>query len=214
MLTLLGAPLGLLWLLVSPEVPVMKIRDELPDWPGWRRGSIPVQPQPEGYIAADGWFSLLGLGFGILAAVAVWWVLRRQRGTVGLVAVVLGSLGAAWLASWLGSEIALAEYHRARDAVAVGELFQMPPQLRSGEIRWVGPLPVLRGVLLLPAFGAAVAYTLLAGWSRYPTLRPEPPALPDWVSAVSPFSWDPAAPQTPPAPPAPPATGGAAPPHG
>lgn len=222
LLTLLGAPLGLLWLMAAPRVPVVKVPDGVPDWPGWRRGSIPVQPQPEEFVAADGWFSLLGLGFGVLAAVAVWAVLRRHRGAVGLVAVVFGSLGAAWLAWWLGAEIGLAQYHRLRDAVDVGEVFQMPPKLRAGDVEWwFGLLPTPRGVLLLPAFGAAVTYTLLAGWSRHPTLRPEPE--PAWLSAASqpggepvqhPTNWGSMAPQTPPASPAPPVPGEAEPPPG
>ena len=42
-----------------------------------RRGQ---RPAPEQLIAADGWFTLLGFGFGLLAAVLVWLLLRRDRG--------------------------------------------------------------------------------------------------------------------------------------
>ena len=37
-------------------------------------------PSPEEYIAADGWFTILGFGFGLVAAVVAWLVLRRYRG--------------------------------------------------------------------------------------------------------------------------------------
>ncbi|BCJ61187.1 hypothetical protein Jiend_46090 [Micromonospora endophytica] len=69
-LTLLGAPLGLLWATLAPATPVVKTPD----------GAVYGQPQPEQPVAADGWFSLLGLGFGVLAALAVWFVLSRRRG--------------------------------------------------------------------------------------------------------------------------------------
>jgi len=193
-IALLGAALGLLWLVVAPSAPVVKVE----------RGAIPTDPQPEQFIAADGWFSLLGVGFGVLAAIATWFVLRRHRGPVGLVSVAVGSLGAGWLAWWVGREISRTEYHHRRDSVAVGEPFDLPPALRAGEFEWVGDvIPVLHGVPLLPAFTAVVTYTLLAGWSRYPSLRPEPEPT---------ISWGPEAPQTPSAAPAPPAPDAAEPP--
>jgi hypothetical protein len=59
----------------------------------------------------------------------------------------------------------------------VGTVFGKPADLRAADAElWYGFLPVVRGDALVPALGAAVAYTLLAGWSRYPSLRPEPPA--------------------------------------
>lgn len=187
---LLGVPLGLLWLAVAPDVPAVKAE----------QGVVAAEPQPEQFIAADGWFALLGLGFGALAAVGAWLVMRRHRGPLGLAAVVVGALGAGLLAWWLGSEISQAEHHRLSDAVAVGEAFHLPPRLRAGGVEQIaGFLPTPHGVLLLPAFSAAVAYTLLAGWSANPSLRPEP------------SSWDSAAPRTPPASPAPPAAGEAGP---
>jgi hypothetical protein len=188
-LALLGAPLGLLWFLVAPAVPVIKVEG----------GAVPADPEPEQFIAADGWFVLLGLGFGVLAAVAVWRILRRLRGPAGMVVVIVGTLGASLLAAWLGSEISLAEYHRVHDSVAVGEAFSMPPRLRS--VDWFHGLPVPRGSVLVPPLGAAMLYTLLAGWSLDPELVPAPtPPSSGWAS-----------PQTPPAPPAPPAAGTAGP---
>ena len=50
-------------------------------------------PSPEEYIAADGWFTLLGLGFGLLVAIVAWLVLRRDRGPFLLLGVVAGTLG-------------------------------------------------------------------------------------------------------------------------
>jgi hypothetical protein len=195
-IALLGAPLGLLWRAAAPQVPVVKTED----------GAVLAQPQPEQFIAADGWFSLLGLGFGVLVAVAAWVILRRYRGPVALVVVVIGALGAAVLAWRLGRVIGLDEYRHLLASAPPGEDFNKPPDLRAGRFEWLyGVVPTLQGDLLVPAFGAAVSYTLLAGWSRHPTLQPEPePAA---------LSWGSPAPQTPPAAPAPPAPGAAEPPH-
>ncbi|MGC1210642.1 MAG: DUF2567 domain-containing protein [Micromonospora sp.] len=172
LLTVLGAPLGLLWAAIAPDTPVLKTPE----------GAIYAQPAPEQPIAADGWFSVLGLGFGVLAAVALWFLLRRWRGPVGLVAGALGGLGAALVAWQVGRRIGLSTYQRLLESAPDGQAFTKPADLRAGGLEWhVVPY----GNLLLPAFGAAVAYTLLAGWSRWPSLRPEPepdevPPLGEW----------------------------------
>jgi hypothetical protein len=189
-LILLGAPLGLIWAAVAPSAQVVLVEG----------GAAPAQPQPEEFVAADGWFSLLGLVFGLLAAIAVWLILRRYRGPVGLLVAALGSIGAAVLAWQVGRQIGLGEYQRLLDTAAVGTTFTKPPDLRAGRFQWLfGVIPVLRGDLLVPAFGAVVTYTMLAGWSRFPRLGAEPEPEPVAVS------WGTAEPPAPPAAPAPPA---------
>ncbi len=164
-LTLLGVPLGLLWAVISPATPVIKTDN----------GAVYGQPQPEQPVAADGWFSLLGLAFGVLAGLALWFVLRRRRGPVGLFVVVLGALAAAVVAWQVGRRVGLSTYERLLETAPAGTAFTKPADLRAGGIDlFLGVLPVPHGNLLLPAFGAAVTYTLLAGWSRWPSLRPEP----------------------------------------
>lgn len=196
-LAALGVPFGLLWAVLAPATPVLKTAE----------GAIYADPQPEQPIAADGWFSLLGLGFGLLVALALWFVLRRWRGPVGLLAAVLGALAAAPVAWQVGRRVGLATFDRLLDTAPAGQSFTKPADLRAGGVDWLlGVLPVPHGNLLLPAFGAAITYTLLAGWSRWPGLRPEPePADLSWVSAGTP---------APTAAPEPPAPGAAEPPRG
>nr|WP_232625034.1 DUF2567 domain-containing protein [Micromonospora sagamiensis] len=187
LLTLLGVPLGLLWAALAPGTPVIKSAD----------GAVYAEAQPEQPIAADGWFSLLGLGFGILVALGLWFLLRRHRGPLGLLVGVLGSLGATVVAWQLGRRIGLAEFQRLLVEAPVGRHFDKPVDLRAGGVDQVlGVLPVPYGNLLLPAFAVAVTYTLLAGWSRWPSLRPEPEQV-SWVPAGTPV------PATAPEPPAP-----------
>ena len=187
-LLLLGAPLGLLWRWLAPDGRVVQTA----------QGPYPVDPQPEQYVAADGWFTLLGLAFGVAAAIGAWRLVRRHRGPVQLAAVTLGTLAAgpvAWLA---GRTWGHAEFERWERTAAAGTQAVQPPDLRA----W--------GVVLVPAFAAVITYTLLAGWSHDPDLEPD--AGPEaWQPPLSSGSPDGPAPTAAPAPHAP---GAAAPPHG
>ncbi|MGC5031943.1 DUF2567 domain-containing protein [Micromonospora sp. DT229] len=180
-LALLGVPLGLLWAVISPATPVVKTAN----------GAVYGEPQPEQPVAADGWFSLLGLAFGVLAGLALWIVLRRRRGPFGLVVVVAGALAAAMVAWQVGRRIGLGTYERLLATAPEGTAFTKPADLRAGGIEMVlGVLPLPYGNLLLPAFGAAVTYTLLAGWSQWPSLRPEPElTLPPGYPPGGPGPW-------------------------
>ncbi|WP_348774962.1 DUF2567 domain-containing protein [Verrucosispora sp. WMMD1129] len=185
-LGLLGAPLGWLWAAVAPATPVVKSGD----------GAVYGQAQPEQPIAADGWFSLLGLAFGVLTALAVWFLLRRHRGPVGLVVAAAGGLAAGLVAWQVGRRVGLASYQRLLDSAPDGTRFSKPADLRAGGIElFLGVLPVPYGNLLLPAFAAAVTYTLLAGWSRWPSLRPEPEPDAAWLAAHPPAAPKPAGPE-------------------
>ncbi|GIJ12463.1 DUF2567 domain-containing protein [Micromonospora andamanensis] len=183
---LLGAPLGWLWAAVAPATPVVKSAD----------GAVYGQAQPEQPIAADGWFSLLGLAFGVLGALAVWFLLRRHRGPVGLVVAAAGGLAAALVAWQVGRRVGLAGYQRLLETAPDGTRFSKPADLRAGGIElFLGVLPVPYGNVLLPAFAAAVMYTLLAGWSRWPSLRPEPEPDLAWLAAQPPAAPEPVGPE-------------------
>ncbi|WP_332317101.1 DUF2567 domain-containing protein [Verrucosispora sp. WMMA2121] len=182
-LGLLGAPLGWIWAAVAPATPVVRSGD----------GAVYGLAQPEQPIAADGWFSLLGLAFGVLTALAVWFLLRRNRGPVGLVVAAVGALAAALVAWQVGRRVGLAGYQRLLDTAPEGTRFSKPADLRAGGIElFLGVLPLPYGNVLLPAFAAAVTYTLLAGWSRWPSLRPEPEPDVTWLTAPAPVPAGPA----------------------
>ncbi|GAB3515561.1 DUF2567 domain-containing protein [Phytohabitans suffuscus] len=164
-LAVLGAPLGWLWSVLAPGVPLVKTEG----------GARLTDPQPEEFVAADGWFTLLGLGFGLLAAIVVWAAVRRHRGPFVLLGVAVGTVGAALVAWWLGDLLVQGDFDELLASAPPGTPLSRPPELRAGGFEWLwGVIPTLRGDVLLPAFSAVVAYTLLAGWSRYPSLAPEP----------------------------------------
>ncbi|BCB88388.1 hypothetical protein Psuf_057010 [Phytohabitans suffuscus] len=170
-LAVLGAPLGWLWSVLAPGVPLVKTEG----------GARLTDPQPEEFVAADGWFTLLGLGFGLLAAIVVWAAVRRHRGPFVLLGVAVGTVGAALVAWWLGDLLVQGDFDELLASAPPGTPLSRPPELRAGGFEWLwGVIPTLRGDVLLPAFSAVVAYTLLAGWSRYPSLAPEPDPVFPW----------------------------------
>ena len=196
-LAVTGGPLGLLWHYLSPTVPVINAGD----------GRIVVNdPSPEEYIAADGWFTLLGLAFGLTAAITAWMLLRRHRGPWLLVAVTLGALAAAVVAWQAGRLIGRGAYQQWQETSAQAATYQAPPDVHA------------YAVLLVPAFAAVIALTLMAGWSNDPDLD-EPGAHPGYGRDLGDeearrFSSDWPGGPDPTAAPAPPGPGPAGPPRG
>jgi hypothetical protein len=157
----LGAPFGLLWSVVAPDVRVQVTE----------RGPVFGEAQPEQLAAADGWFAILAVPFGVLVAVGVWLAARRlARGLPALVALTVGMVGAGLLAWWLGRRVGLAGYRETLAVAQPGADLTRPPDLAVVEVGWWPPHVL--GVLLVPALAAAATYTLLAAWSRFPGLRP------------------------------------------
>jgi Protein of unknown function (DUF2567) len=192
----LGAPLGLLWRALAPEVELVQTES----------GPYPVQPEPEGYVADDGWFVLLSIATGALLAVLAWAALRRFRGPLMLLALAVGSVGGAVLAAWLGNRIGLTEYERLVSQAPIGTHMFRPARLRLSDVGlYFGVIPRVRGVVLVQAFVATGVYTAFAGFSHSPALRLDAPEQ-------VPVSWDWPAPRDPAVSPAPPAPSAAAPP--
>ncbi|WP_391858201.1 DUF2567 domain-containing protein [Streptomyces silvisoli] len=157
-----GVVLGLLWEQLAPQVPLIS------------DGSAVYLKNSEGEqaVGADGWFALMGLGFGVLTAAAVFWW-RRAGG----IAVVIGlAVGAV-----LGSLIAW------RLGVALG-----PTQNVVAHAKAVGPNKVFYAPLELRAKGALLAWpvaamaTLLALTSAFGPRDPQPPQHWDGWSAPKP----------------------------
>lgn len=161
----LGVPIGWLWAEVSPRV--LAVRTD--------RGFAYADPAPEQAVAADGWFALLGLAAGLLVAAVAWVVLRRHRGVAVLVAITVGSAGAAYLAWWVGTTIGEHEFEAVRN-VAIGAQVQAPLELRMTNLdadEWWRPF--VTGVAAAQPLMAALTYTMCAAFSTLPDLRPPPP---------------------------------------
>ncbi|MGH2603378.1 MAG: DUF2567 domain-containing protein [Dehalococcoidia bacterium] len=161
----LGVLLGFVWYLLAPPLPLKKVDG----------GLAYTSPNPEQQVAQDGWFTILGLIFGILAAVLVWVIFRRWRGPIQLFAVALGAAGAGYLAWLVGREIGLDAYRDVVAAAPLNTVVEKPIDLSAtGGDRICLPercVTLRSGDILIPALGAAIGYSLLAGWSRWPSLR-------------------------------------------
>jgi hypothetical protein len=157
-----GAVLGVIWHFVSPTVPVLD---------AGASGIVVNDPSPEEYIAADGWFTLLGFAFGLVAAVVAWMVRRPDRGPGLLLGVTLGALAAAPVAWQVGRRLGLGAYDSWRETATSGATYHAPPDLHA------------HGALLVPAFAAVIVTTLLAGWSNDPDLD-QPGAKPGYGREV------------------------------
>ncbi|GIF95239.1 hypothetical protein [Catellatospora citrea] len=159
-IAVLGLGLGLLWHAVAPTLPLRIVEE----------GAVYTSTEPEQLAAAEGWFVLLGLGFGMLCAIAAWALLPARRGPIQLAGLLLGTLIAGWAAWWLGHDIGLAAYQDKLAHAPVDTLVQRPVDLRA--VKKLSFFPyAIGGVLLIPALGAVVTYALAAAWSRWPSLR-------------------------------------------
>ncbi|WP_426506473.1 hypothetical protein ACPPVO_50975 [Dactylosporangium sp. McL0621] len=158
----LGAPFGLLWSKLAPHVELVQTQ----------YGPYPIQPEPEGYWGDEGWFVLMAIGMGIVVALAAWFLLRRYRGPVMLVALVLGSAGASVLGAWLGNKIGYAHYIDLAEHAPEGTHIFRPVKLRTGTSSLAfGFIPWVRGTMLIQGLAAAAVYTGMAGFHVSPTLR-------------------------------------------
>lgn len=156
----LGLGLGLVWRGLAPTLP-LRMADI---------GLVYTSPEPEELAAAEGWFVLLGLGFGVLVAVLAWVLMPSRRGPIQLAGVLVGSIVAGWVAWWFGHHIGLAEYEQLKTSAPIDTIVHRPPDLRA--VKEFGFFPyAIGGTLLIPAFGAVVSYALMAAWSRWPSLR-------------------------------------------
>jgi hypothetical protein len=139
----LGLPVGALWSwLAPPELVMRSVRAATPG------GVLPLAGQSEHRFDDMATFLLLGLIAGVLTGAALW-LLRQWRGPMVLVAGVLGSLVAAWLAMRVGLWLAVARYP---DLASTGLAFPRAPVLESS---WV---------VIAQPFGVTVTYCLTTAW--------------------------------------------------
>ncbi|MBW0008852.1 MAG: DUF2567 domain-containing protein [Pseudonocardiales bacterium] len=137
----MGLPLGVLWAWLAPAEFVA--RSAMPG------AVLPFVGQDEHPFDDMATFVLLGLAAGVLTGAALW-LLRRRRGPLVLLAAVLGSVVAGWLAMRTGLWLVAARYP---DLASTGAPFPRPPVLQSA---WV---------IVTQPFGVAVTYCITTAWN-------------------------------------------------
>lgn len=138
---LVGAVLGVIWWRVAPRVMVEVTAD----------GLALVDPAGKAFIAADGWFAVLGALAGLVCGVIG--VLRWRRDGIGLAVGeaaggVLGALVAMLVGQWLGRST-------LDGSAAVGTIAEASLQVRATGVLLAWPL-----VALLVVVAVAVSFGL------------------------------------------------------
>jgi hypothetical protein len=150
---LAGLPVGLLWWLAAPLPRIAKRADGL-----YRVGG----EGNESAIAADGWFAVLAVLAGVLAALVVYLLTRPGR-VLPLVGLAVGGLLGAVVAWRFGALLGPGPI----DATARG--------LKAGT-RFDAPLDVTAlGVLLAWPLAAVITYFAVSAGSDGGDPQPEPP---------------------------------------
>jgi hypothetical protein len=132
-----GVVVGVVWRLVAPVVQ-LKVQSD---------GLYFVDPEPQAFIAADGWFAGLTLLAGGLCGGLCWRLLRgRELGaTVGL---ALGGLLGAVVAWQVGQRLGPPNPFDAARGMAVGAVVDGPLRLGAKGFLLVWPIAAI-GVFLL-----------------------------------------------------------------
>jgi hypothetical protein len=140
----LGVVFGVLWQWAAPQVPL--ISDGTAVYLKDAEGEQPV--------GADGWFTLMGLGIGALAAGAVFWW-RRAGGVAVVIGLAAGALAASVIAWRLGVALGPTQNVIAHaKQVGAGKVFYAPLQLRAKAALLAWPIASMSVFLaLISAFG-------------------------------------------------------------
>lgn len=171
-LAVLGAALGVVWDLVSPDMPPGIISP-----PG-----IQIDDTSEALAATDGWFALITALVGLLAGIGAWY-LRRVRGPYVAIGLAVGGLLGAMLTHLVG--------HLLRGTGAY--------QVANGGTVFLTHVPLnvqMRGLWFIEPALATLVYSLLVAFAAAddlgrPDVRSARRRVVAAVPAVPPASADP-----------------------
>ena len=141
-LAVIGAALAPLWLQLAPRL-AFRV-----DQPG---RALPVVPEAEEYVGADGRFVFITLIVGVAAGIACWLV-RRSRGPLVLLALAVGGLLGAVITWRLGIRIGTG--YQPADLKQVGKIIYQPLALRATSALVVEPVAAVLAYLLGVGFTA------------------------------------------------------------
>lgn len=140
--SLIGIPLAWLWSLLAPsQIKAVSRTGQL----------VPLTAESYHRFDAMAVFVALGFGVGLVVGVGVWFM-RERRGPVIMVAVVLGSLVAAYLATMMSG-------------LFTGWVYDVPTAMNVGDAVEVAPTIESLWVILAQPLATALAYGVLAAWN-------------------------------------------------
>jgi hypothetical protein len=117
---LIGLLGGLVWNVVAPKALYVVVS----------RGSADVvNPETSSFITGDLWFCLIAVVGGLVIGVASYPLAVRRYGPVPMLAVLAGSVVAAFAARWVGQDLGLPQFNDKLLNSHVGTLLHAPPVL-------------------------------------------------------------------------------------
>jgi hypothetical protein len=136
----LGAIAGVIWGAVAPR-------------PLFQEVSVGaaqlVNAESSAFIAADAWFCLIGAVGGLIIGLAGWRLLIRRGDWPATAGLVLGAVGAGYLALYIGQTIGRATYFHQLSTAAAGTYFHA--NLLLGAQSALAFWPLLAGAVILIA---------------------------------------------------------------
>ncbi len=132
LLTLLLAPwLGMAWQWLAPPPKYLNIE-----------GSVfPFDEDSSEFIAADGWFLLLGLALGVVCGAVGYW--RYRRALPAMLAITAAAFAGAWIARRTGQEFGPPDLVQAAVGTVDGETVNGAIDVRSKIVLLGWPIGVL-----------------------------------------------------------------------
>ena len=105
---------GLIWAAVAPRALLQEIA----------RGEAElVNAETTAFIVADAWFALIAAVGGLITGILGYRILVRRAGAAATIGLVLGAVGAALLALWVGDNIGLGTYNHLLASSPTGAFF-------------------------------------------------------------------------------------------
>ena len=117
-----GGPGGLAWAAVAPRA-LLTITG--------RGAADVINPETPAFIAADGWFCVIGVAGGLLCGLAGYAAVVRHRGAPAAVALIIGAVGASLAAWWIGRSAGLPGFRAGLMAGHAGADLHAPLTLRA-----------------------------------------------------------------------------------
>jgi len=130
LVAVLGVPAGLLWAWLAPDVAYVVIRGR----------ALPLDPEGQGPIAADGTFAIIAVVAGLVCGALAYLAGGRGNDIPLLLGLTAGGLAASLLAWRVGHQVGLAEYERAVRTARDGRTVTGVADLRATGVLVFWPL--------------------------------------------------------------------------
>jgi hypothetical protein len=135
---LLGVLAGLVWALVAPRAVLQEVSQGTAEV---------VNAETSAFIAADGWFCVIGAVCGLITGVLGCWLAMRQNKSTVALALIAGAVAGGLVMLWIGDNIGLSTYNHQLGTAANGTIFNSSLALgaKSALVFW----PLVTSVVIL-----------------------------------------------------------------